>query len=69
MSESRVSQHVSSVLSGFLAAAICLAITQIIGLILNAGILNTIAYGLSLSFIAFGGTYAGTFFATRAKRR
>ena len=68
MSTVRTSLHRDAIASAALAAAICMAVAQIIGLILNPGdVAETILYGLSLSFIAFGGTYAGVFFASLAR--
>ncbi|MFT4164364.1 MAG: hypothetical protein QM650_03900 [Microlunatus sp.] len=52
-----------------LAAAICMAVTQLIGMFIASGdIAATLPYGLSLSFIAFGGTYAGVFVVSLAAR-
>ena len=68
MSTVRTSMHGDAIASAALAAAICMAITQIIGLVLApAGVAEIILYGLSLSFVAFGGTYAGVFFASLAR--
>lgn len=68
MSTVRTSMHRDAIASATLAAAICMAITQIIGLILAWGdVGETLLYGLSLSFIAFGGTYSGAFFASLAR--
>lgn len=68
MSTVRTSMHGDAVASAALAAAICMAITQIIGLVLaSADIAEIILYGLSLSLITFGGTYAGVFFASLAR--
>ena len=68
MPTTRTSMHSDAIASAALAAAICMAITQIIGLILaSADVAQIILYGLSLSFIAFGGTYAGVFFASLAR--
>ena len=68
MSAVRTSTHRDAIASAALAAAICMAITQIIGLILApADVGAIILYGLSLSFVAFGGTYAGVFFAAVAR--
>lgn len=63
MSTTRLARHADAAASGGLAAAICLAISQLIALILapESSVAN-LAYGLSLSSIAFGGTYAGVFF-------
>lgn len=69
MSESRLALHGGSAASGGLAAAICMAVTQLIGLLIGSGATaETLLYGLSLSFIAFGGTYAAVFFVTLAVR-
>lgn len=68
MSTVRTSMHRDAIASAALAAAICMAITQIIGLVLNQGdVGEIILYGISLSSIAFGGTYAGVFFASLAR--
>ena len=68
MSSVRTSMHRDAIASAALAAAICMAITQIIGLVLApADVAEIILYGLSLSFIAFGATYAGVFFASLAR--
>lgn len=70
MSVSRTQKHLDSVLSALLAAAICMAITQIIGLAVHLGSVPTVLLvGLSLSSIAFGGTYAGVFFVSLATSR
>lgn len=69
MSESRIALHGGAAASAGLAAAICMAITQLIGMFIAPGdIAATLLYGLSLSFIAFGGTYAGVFFVSLAAR-
>ncbi|WP_182346752.1 hypothetical protein [Tomitella gaofuii] len=57
-----LAQHARSAASALLAAAICMAITQIIWLALGEDVSRALLFGLSLSSIAFGGTYAGTFF-------
>lgn len=68
MSSVRASLHRDAMASAALAGAICMAITQIIGLVLApADVAEIILYGISLSFIAFGGTYAGVFFASLAR--
>ena len=68
MSTVRTSMHRDAIASAALAAAICMAITQIIGLVLAPNdVAEIILYGLSLSFVAFGGTYAGVFFASLAR--
>lgn len=70
MSDARTDNHRNSAFSGFLAASICMAICQIIGLVFHlAGVAETLLVGVSLSTIAFGGTYAGSFFATLAASR
>lgn len=70
MSVSRTQKHVESALSALLAAAICMAITQIVGLAFHLGNVPTVLLlGLSLSSIAFGGTYAGVFFVSLATSR
>ena len=49
---------------------ICMAITQILGLVLQPGnVAQVLMIGLSLSTIAFGGTYAAVFFVTLAGSR
>jgi hypothetical protein len=68
MSIARTSLHRDAIASAALAAAICMAITQIIGLVIaSKDVAEIILYGLSLSFIAFGGTYAGVFFTSLAR--
>ena len=68
MSTVRTSTHRDAIASAGLAAAICMAVTQIVGLVLApTDVAEIILYGLSLSFIAFGGTYAGVFFASLAR--
>ena len=68
MSTVRTSLHRDAIASATLAAAICMAITQIVGLVLaSADVAEIILYGLSLSFVAFGGTYAGVFFTSLAR--
>ncbi len=68
MSTVRTSMHRDAIASATLAASICMAVSQIIGLVLaTADVSEIILYGLSLSFIAFGGTYAGVFFASLAR--
>jgi hypothetical protein len=70
VSVSSTQKHVESALSALLAAAICMAITQVIGLAAHLGSIPTVLLlGLSLSSIAFGGTYAGVFFASLATAR
>lgn len=59
--------HGSAAASGGLAAAICMAITQIIWLVIGSGALEALAIGASLSCIAFGATYASTYFVARAR--
>lgn len=61
--EARLLLHARSAASALLAAAICMGIVQIIGLVLGRDVGPTLLYGVSLSCIAFGGTYAGVFFA------
>lgn len=69
MSASRLVLHGESAASAGLAAAICMAITQLIGMIIAPNdVPATLLYGLSLSCLAFGGTYAGVFFVTLAIR-
>ena len=60
--------HGSAAVSGGLAAAICMAIAQIVFLAKGFGPGDALAYGASLPFIAFGGTYMGVFFVTRIRR-
>lgn len=61
----RTELHRGSAASAGLAAAICMAITQVLGLIIAPGNLaSTLLVGLSFSSIAFGGTYAGAFFVS-----
>ncbi|NQX26197.1 hypothetical protein HQQ81_02395 [Microbacteriaceae bacterium VKM Ac-2854] len=68
MSTSRTTMHRDAAASATLAAAICMAITQIVGLVLApVDVAAILLYGLSLSFIAFGGTYAGAFFVSLAR--
>lgn len=55
--------HARSAAAAGLAAAICMAITQVVWLALGEDVTRALLFGFSLSFIAFGGTYAGTFFA------
>lgn len=63
MSESRLALHKTSSASAALAAAICVAISQLIGLIFWSGSVGaTLLYGISLGIIAFGFTYAALFF-------
>jgi len=64
---SSIDRHRHGAMSGALAAAICLAITQLIALIfMPAQIVQMLAYGVSISSVAFGGTYAGVFFISGA---
>ncbi|MGH3322595.1 MAG: hypothetical protein ACRDN9_20955 [Streptosporangiaceae bacterium] len=68
--DGRLLLQARSAMSATLAAAICMAITQIVGLVLGNDAGPTLLYGFSLSSIAFGGTYAGTFFVgMRSPRR
>ncbi len=70
MSVSRTTEHLGAMTSAALGGAICLAITQLIGLIFFGGhIAETLLYGLSLASVAFGGTYAGTFFTSLITER
>ena len=62
MLTTRTALHIASACSGALAAAICMAICQVIALVLGAHPADALLFGLSLSSIAFGGTYAGVFF-------
>ena len=69
MSASRLALHGESAASAGLAAAICMAVTQLIGMIVAPNdIAGSLLYGLSLSCLAFGGTYAGVFFVSLAIR-
>lgn len=64
----RTSMHLEAITSALLAAAICMAITQVIGLVLApTDVATNLLYGLSLSSVAFGATYAGVFFASLAR--
>ena len=69
MSRSTLSLHASSAASGGLAAAIAMAITQIVCLLSIGEVQTAITWGVSLSSIAFGGTYAGVFFGRLARSR
>jgi len=70
MSASSSNNHRGAAQSGLLAAAICMAITQILGLMLQPGnIGQVLLIGFSLSSIAFGATYAAVFFVTLAGSR
>jgi hypothetical protein len=62
----RTALHIAAATSGALAAAICMAICQIVALTLGAHPADALLFGLSLSSIAFGGTYAGAFFVSLA---
>jgi hypothetical protein len=62
MLTTRTALHIAAATSGALAAAICMAVCQIIALALGAHLVDALLFGLSLSSIAFGGTYAGVFF-------
>ncbi len=62
----RTALHIAAATSGALAAAICMAICQIIALALGSHPADALLFGLSLSSIAFGGTYAGVFFVSLA---
>lgn len=66
---SRLMLHARSAASAGLAAAICMAIVQIIWLAMGDGAADALLYGFSISFIAFGGTYAGVFFLAIAPGR
>ena len=61
------SAHAGAAASGGLAAAIAMAIAQIVFLGIGASPTYALAIGLSLASIGFGGTYAGVFFVARAK--
>lgn len=61
------SHHANGAASGGLAAAIAMAVAQVIFLATGFGPLGALEFGLSLAAIAFGGTYAGVFFVSRAK--
>lgn len=60
----RTALHIAAATSGALAAAICMAVCQVIALVLGAHPADALLFGLSLSSIAFGGTYAGVFFVS-----
>jgi hypothetical protein len=64
MLTTRTALHVAAAASGALAAAICMAVCQIVALALGAHLVDALLFGLSLSSIAFGGTYAGVFFVS-----
>ena len=61
------SPHASSAASGGLAAAIAMAVTQIVFLALGLAPAEALAFGASLASMAFGFTYAGVFFTSRAR--
>lgn len=61
------SPHANGAASGGLAAAIAMAIAQVVYLVLGFGPLAALEFGLSLAAIAFGGTYAAVYFVGRAK--
>ncbi|QDQ98095.1 hypothetical protein [Tomitella fengzijianii] len=65
--DSRLQNHARSAASAGLAAAICMAIVQIIWLAMGEDVGRAILYGVSISSIAFGGTYAGMFFMSIRK--
>ncbi|GAA4818967.1 hypothetical protein [Tomitella cavernea] len=65
--DSRLQNHVRSAASAALAAAMCMAIVQIVWLAMGEDVGRAILYGLSISSIAFGGTYAGVFFTSIRK--
>ena len=67
MATTRTALHVAAATSGALAAAICMALCQIIALVLGTHPAEALLFGLSLSSIAFGGTYAGVFFVSLAR--
>ena len=60
----RTALHIASATSAALAAAICMAVCQLIALVLGVHPAEALLFGLSLSSIAFGGTYAGVFFVS-----
>jgi hypothetical protein len=70
MPTSRIQMHKTSSVSAGLAAAICMAISQLIALIISPAAPGpALAYGLSISSVAFGLTYAVLFFVSVARSR
>jgi hypothetical protein len=67
MLTTRTALHIAAATSGALAAAICMAVCQIIALAIGFHLGDALLFGLSLSSIAFGGTYAGVFFISLAQ--
>ena len=61
------SPHAGSAASGGLAAAIAMAISQVVFLALGSAPTEALAFGASLASMAFGFTYASVFFAYRAR--
>lgn len=60
---SSMQRHGEAATSAALAASLCFAITQLIGLtFFPDAIPHTLQYGFSISGVAFGGCYAGVFF-------
>lgn len=61
--------HAGAAASGGLAAAIAMAISQIIGWFFGTDhVVEALVYGASVSAVAFGATYAGVFFAGLAMK-
>jgi hypothetical protein len=69
MSATRSTLHATAAASAGLAASICMAISQVLSLVLGVHLPDALLIGLSLSSIAFGGTYAGAFFTAVVLRR
>lgn len=69
MNTSRTALHIASATSAALAAAICMAVCQVVALAIGTHPADALLLGLSLSAIAFGGTYAGVFFIALVRPR
>lgn len=67
MNPSRTALHGRAATSGGLGAAIAMAISQVVWLIITGSPATALVYGASLAAIAFGGTYAGVFFVSLAR--
>lgn len=67
MSSNARHDNADAAASAGLAAAIAMAIAQIVFLAVGQTPLYALTIGASLASIAFGGTYAGVFFVSRAK--
>lgn len=65
----QLANHASSASSGALAGAICMAACQIVGWTLGWSYADALLFGLSLSSMAFGLTYAGVFFVQLRRMR